>query len=629
MRNIELLSPARDVECGIAAINYGADAVYIGATAFGARQAATNPVADIQRLASYAHRFNARIYVTTNTIVSDSELEDVRRLIYQLYDAGVDALIVQDYALLQLDLPSIALHSSTQIDTHTPEKAKFLQSAGFSQIVVARELSLSEIKAISNAVSVPLEGFAHGALCVSYSGQCYLSQATTGRSANRGQCSQPCRLPYTLIDEDGNTILRDKYLLSLKDMNRSNRLEDMLRAGISSFKIEGRLKASDYVKNVTSLYRRKLDQAIEAIDGCTRSSFGKSYITFSPDLRKSFNRGGGTEYMLDGDNKDDIASPLTPKSTGEPVGYISSVNQNIIEIKGCNSKLNNGDGFCFFSPNGTLVGFRANRIEGNRIYISPTKELTSQLSSLGPAQNRTRLYRNNDVAFEHLLSQADSGLRKLDITITISQNNNDITFNASTEDSIKVSIQLPDTFEAANNIQKALDNLKTNISKTGNTIFHVTNVTVNLPVVKFIPNSIVTSVKNQLVGRLASAIESAYTRPARRQSDTKFTYPESVLDYHANIHNHLASEFLMNHGVTSTQPSFESKPVDDATLMTCRHCIKRMVGKCAKNDFKPNPQLQQFLPKSFSNPQLLISPNGTKLLLTFDCSRCEMNISKT
>ena len=409
-RKIELLAPAKNLECGIEAINHGADAVYIGAPKFGARAAAVNSLEDIEALVKHAHLYNARIYVTVNTILKEEELQETEEMIHALYRIGVDALIVQDMGITQLNLPPIPLHASTQMDNRTPEKVKFLKEAGFRQVVLARELSLREIKKIHDTCpEVPLEVFVHGALCVSYSGQCYVSQACFGRSANRGECAQFCRLPFSLVDSDGKVMVKDKHLLSLKDLNQSDELEQLLDAGASSFKIEGRLKDVSYVKNVTAAYRQKLDAIFAHRQEYVRASSGTCRFDFRPQLDKSFSR-GFTHYFLHGRDKE-IFSFDTPKSLGEEMGTMKEARGNYLTVAGLKS-FNNGDGVCYIDEQGRLQGFRINRVDGNKLY-------PQEMPQIKP---RTRLYRNFDQEFERILSRK-SAERKLSVSILLADNN--------------------------------------------------------------------------------------------------------------------------------------------------------------------------------------------------------------
>ncbi|MGL5461806.1 MAG: peptidase U32 family protein, partial [Aeromonas veronii] len=385
---LELLAPAKNLAYGIEAINHGADAVYMGGPAFGARSAAGNSIEDIEALARHAHRFGAQVFVAFNTLLHDHELEQARRLTHQIYEAGADALIVQDMGLLALDLPPIALHASTQTDNRTPEKVKFLQDVGFSQVVLARELSLAQIREISAATNVQLEFFIHGALCVSYSGQCNISHARTGRSANRGECAQLCRLPCSLQKPDGEVLVADSHLLSLKDMDQTDNLEALIEAGIRSFKIEGRLKGLDYVKNVTAWYRQKLDAILDSRSDLVAASAGRCSYSFTPDPKKSFNR-GSTDYFLHGRHQG-IDSTKSPKYVGEPLGRVTKVTRDGIEIDGKHVTLNNGDGLGFFKPNNELVGMRLNKVEGKQLLLS---------ERMPGLKVGTEIYRNHDQAF--------------------------------------------------------------------------------------------------------------------------------------------------------------------------------------------------------------------------------------
>lgn len=437
VRKIELLAPAKNLECGIEAINHGADAVYIGAPKFGARSAVGNSLEDIHALAQYAHQFDARVYVALNTILNDTELTEAESLIWSLYKAGVDAIIIQDMGILMLDLPPIPLHASTQTDNRTVEKVQFMANAGFSQVVLARELTIDEIKRIADNVSVSLEAFVHGALCVCYSGQCYLSEAISKRSANRGACAQFCRLPYTLVDSDDEEILQKKHLLSMKDLNLSEQLEEMMDAGVSSLKIEGRLKDIQYVKNVVAYYRQKLDCILSRRQEYIRASAGKSTYTFKPDLDKSFNR-SYTQYFFNG-RTPDMWSLDTPKSVGEPIGKVKDVFDRFFTLSGT-KKLNNGDGLCFMGNNNKeLFGIRVNRIDGEKIF---------------PAENHVQIrkgtfvYRNYDHEFDKVLNKK-SAERKINVSITLSEINDGFIVYAEDETGITAQHDINITKEVA------------------------------------------------------------------------------------------------------------------------------------------------------------------------------------
>ncbi|MBV2193904.1 MAG: U32 family peptidase, partial [Azonexus sp.] len=452
---LELLAPAKNADFGIEAIKHGADAVYIGGPSFGARYGAGNDVADIRRLCDFAHRYRARVFVALNTILHDSELEDSRQLAWQLYEAGVDALIIQDMGLLELDLPPIQLHASTQTDIRNPAKAKFLEDVGFSQIVLAREMSIDEIRQVAEATTLSLEYFVHGALCVAYSGQCYISQAHTGRSANRGECSQACRLPYTLVDEKGKVITEDQHLLSMKDNNQSENLLALVQAGISSFKIEGRLKDLSYVKNITAHYRQLLDEIIAAHPQYSRASSGKSTYTFEPQPDKTFNR-GYTDYFAGG-RQDDIGAFDTPAFVGELIGEVVEIGDGWIVVNS-EQAFHNGDGVCFHDANGDVMGMRINRVEsgaeGDKLFPAEMpEELTEGVT----------LFRNRDQAFERALEK-DSAERRISLKPVLTETDHAFVLTLTDEDGVTASASLPRSeqigSELAQNPEQALAKLK-------------------------------------------------------------------------------------------------------------------------------------------------------------------------
>ncbi|MBQ3772059.1 MAG: U32 family peptidase, partial [Bacteroidaceae bacterium] len=474
---IELLSPAKNLECGIEAIKHGADAVYIGAPRFGARAGATNSIDDIRQLVEFAHIYRVKIYVTVNTILRDDELKDTEEMIWELYKIGVDALIVQDFALLSLNLPPIPLHASTQMDNRTPEQAKFLADLGFEQVVLARELSIGEISEIHKATDVPLEVFVHGALCVSYSGQCYVSQHCYNRSANRGECAQFCRLAFDMIDADGKTIHKAKHLLSLKDMNQSENLEALMDAGARSFKIEGRLKDASYVKNVTAYYRQKIDEILKRREEYKRASSGTSELQFKPVVAKSFNR-GFTTYFANG-RQSDIASIYTPKSLGEMVGTVKEIGRGgrYFSVAGIAS-FSNGDGLCFIDENGSLQGFRVNRVEGNRLYPkSPVQGL----------KQRVKLYRNSDQEFEKLLSK-DTAERRLAVDMKLYETSGGFALTATDEDNQSVTLAFDREKEQARSPQE--NQIRTQLAKLGNTPFALKNLEIEFSDNWFVPSSV-------------------------------------------------------------------------------------------------------------------------------------------
>jgi len=606
MRSIELLSPAKNIECGLAAINHGADAVYIGASKFGARSAAGNSVGDIEQLATYAHKFNARVYAAVNTILFDKELDEAQKLIWQLYEAGADALIIQDMGILQMDLPPIALHASTQTDNRTVEKVRFFEQAGFSQVVLARELSLAQISEIATHTTVPLECFVHGALCVSYSGQCYISQALCGRSANRGECAQYCRLPYDLVDSDGNVLIKNKHLLSLKDLNLSDYLADLLEAGVSSFKIEGRLKEADYVKNITAYYRQRLDALLEGFDQYKKSSSGSTSFFFTPNPEKSFHR-GSTSYFLHGRNKD-IASFDTPKSVGERIGKVTDMGKNYFYI-GTKLPIHNGDGLCYVMPSGELAGFRVNRVDETRIYPLEMPRF----------KKGTEIFRNLDSEFEKLLGKKSSE-RKIGVSLQFLETETGFKLQATDEDNCSAEVQITANKEPANNKEQALDNIKAQLSKFGNSDFTVTGIKLSLSEAFFIPSSILSEMRRSIITELDRLRSGLHQRIVREQNTSTHSYPVSSLSYLGNVSNHLAEEFYRLHGVEEIAPAFEQESTQDVPLMFTKHCLKYQLGFCAKeeNCDKSN------IPFAFS-----LKYKETLLALKFDCAKCEMEVLRS
>lgn len=601
-RKIELLAPAKNLECGMEAINHGADAVYIGAPKFGARAAAVNSLEDIEALVQYAHLYNARIYVTVNTILKEEELKETEEMIQALYRIGVDALIVQDMGITKLNLPPIPLHASTQMDNRTPEKVKFLWEAGFRQVVLARELSLREIAKIHAACpETPLEVFVHGALCVGYSGQCYVSQACFGRSANRGECAQFCRLPFSLVDADGKVIVRDKHLLSLKDMNQSDELEQLLDAGASSFKIEGRLKDVSYVKNVTAAYRQKLDAIFARRPEYRRASSGTSRYEFKPQLDKSFSR-GFTHYFLHGRDKD-IFSFDTPKSLGEEMGTVKEVRGNYLTVAGLKS-FHNGDGVCYMDEQGRLQGFRVNRVDGNKLY-------PQEMPRVKP---RTLLYRNYDQKFERVLGRK-SAERKLAVDLLLSDNEFGFSLTLTDEDNNRVSLTLPREKELARTPQT--DNLKTQLAKLGNTPFEAREVTVSFAQNWFLPASVLADFRRQAVDQLLTARKINYRREIAVWKPTQHAFPQTTLSYLGNVMNTRAASFYHDHGVQRIAMAYEKEPVEEAVLMFCKHCIRYSMGWCPVHHRVRSP---------YQEPYYLLSNDGKRFRLDFDCKYCQMKV---
>lgn len=604
-RKIELLSPAKDLACGIEAINHGADAVYIGAPKFGARAAAGNTVDDIKSLCDYAHLYGARIYVALNTILYDNELDEARDMIWKLYDAGVDALIVQDMGITQLDLPPIPLHASTQTDNRTVEKVRFLESAGFTQVVLARELSLEEIKKIKDSTNVSLEVFIHGALCVSYSGQCYLSEALSGRSANRGACAQYCRLPYTLIDSEGKVIVQNKHLLSLKDMNRSEYLEDLLDAGASSLKIEGRLKDISYVKNVTAYYRKKLDEIFKRRPEYVRASDGRSTFDFEPEVSKSFNR-GFTPFFLKGRSAD-ITAFDTPKSLGEFVGHVKEMKGNSFTVAGTKT-LNNGDGLIFFNANGELEGFRVNKVDANRVF---PQEMPARL------RPKTALYRNFDQAFEKTMAR-QTAERKITVVMSFADCQNGFSLSVEDESGARVIIYRDFNKETAKREQT--ENIRTQLSKLGNTPFSVSKVDVNLSEMWFVPSSLLSDMRREAIEKLILNRRTRYRRELVKVSNyqAKPQFPQRSLTYLGNVANDKSYKFYAERGVEKISPAFEKVQVDDVPLMFTKHCLRYSMGWCPVRQKGKSP---------YKEPYYLLYKD-TRLLLEFDCKNCHMLIKK-
>ena len=603
-RKIELLAPAKNLACGLAAVDHGADAVYIGAPRFGARAAAGNSTDDIARLVEYAHIYNVRVYVTVNTILRDEELKDTEQLIGELWRMNVDALIVQDMGILRLDIPPIPLHASTQMDNRTPEKVRFLADEGFRQVVLARELSLHEIRRIHDACpQMPLEVFVHGALCVSYSGQCYPSQACFGRSANRGECAQFCRLPFTLTDADGRVVVRDKHLLSLKDLNQSDRLEQLLDAGVSSLKIEGRLKDEAYVKNVTAAYRRKLDDILARRTEYVRASSGTCRYSFVPQLDKSFSR-GFTHYFLEG-RGEEVASFDTPKSLGEEMGKLKEQRGGWLSVAGV-KPFHNGDGVCFIDGQGRLQGFRINRVEGNRLYPA------GEVPRIKP---HTTLFRNFDQDFERLLARK-SAERKIRLHWTLSETDTGFALAAEDEDGCRAVLSFAYPKETARTPQAA--HLRTQLSKLGNTPFEADGEPeLRLTGEWFVPASVVADWRRLAVDRLLSVRRATYRREIAVRHPGKQPFMQTTLTYLGNVMNAEARRFYLDHGVRQVAPAYEAQAVRGAVLMFCRHCLRYSMGWCPVHQKGNSP---------YREPYYLQASDGKRFRLSFDCKNCQMKV---
>lgn len=604
LRKIELLAPARNLECGIEAVNHGADAVYIGAPKFGARAAATNSMDDIGRLTDYAHLYGVRIYVTVNTILKDEELKETEDMIWELYRRGVDALIVQDMGLTRLNLPPIPLHASTQMDNRTAGKVRFLAEAGFRQVVLARELSLDEIAAIHKACpDTPLEVFVHGALCVSYSGQCYASQACFGRSANRGECAQFCRLPFSLVDADGRVVVKDKHLLSLKDMNRLDMLEQLLDAGVTSLKIEGRLKDVAYVKNVTAAYSQRLDAILKRRKEYVRASSGTCRLDFRPQPEKSFSR-GFTHYFLEG-RGEDIASFDTPKSLGEAMGTLKEQRGGWVSVAGV-KPFHNGDGVCYLDEQGRLQGFRINRVEGNKLFPA---------GNVARIRPRTPLFRNLDQEFERALARK-SAERKIGVRLRLEENAFGFSLTADDEDDNRVTLAFGYAKERARTPQ--VENLRTQLAKLGGTPYELTEpAEIALTEEWFVPSSVVADWRRQVVERLTAARRINYRRELAVWRPTHHAYLATTLTYLGNVMNDEARHFYLDHGVKAVAPAYEKQPADGVVLMFCRHCLRYSMGWCPVHQKGRSP---------YREPYYLASSDGRRFRLEFDCKNCQMKV---
>lgn len=615
MTTLELLAPAKDLATGITAIDNGADAVYIGGPGHGARAAAANTVEDIAALCEYAHRFRAKVYVTLNTIIYDDELETVRRLIDRLYKIGVDALIVQDMAIAEMDIPPIPLHASTQCDIRTVGKAAFFSEIGFEQIVLPREMSLAEIAEIHRKVDARLEAFVHGALCVSYSGDCRASFVNGGRSANRGECAQICRLPYDLIDGDNNIVLRNCHLLSLKDLNRLSHLAGLANAGITSFKIEGRLKSADYVANVTAAYSDALDNFIAANAGeYRRASVGRCHRGFTPDVAKAFNR-GFTPYFLTNPapGKNALANFRTPKFVGAPVAEVIKCNGNRLTVKAF-SPICNGDGLGFFDKSGRLLGFRVNKFEENTVFLAQKLE--------NPPLPKTVLYRNYDKVFSDGIERRGSR-RTVAVKAELRPAPNGIVLSLSDDRGCSVAKFAECGKEKARNSQS--ESRRKAIDKVGDTIFSVTEYSDLVPDDVFIPVSVLTELRRKSFELLEHNARS--TRPLsirKRPSDSTVPFPKRDLDMHDNVSNVLAEKFYRRHGADVIQPAIEvdSKILDgkeEVRVMSTKYCLRREMGRCLKTpDGGKLKGPLKLVPSTADNRPMDI---------TFDCRNCMMHLS--
>lgn len=599
MKKIELLSPAKNFETAICAIDYGADAVYIGASKFGARVNAANSVDDIVKVVEYAHKFNVKVYVTINTILNNEEIKNAQKLIYELYNSKVDAIIFQDMGLLELDLPPIKLFASTQCHNISCEKVKFLEQCGVSRIILARELSLEQIKHICQNTNCEIETFVHGALCVSYSGQCYFSAYNGNRSANRGNCAQVCRKTYTLINAKNQIIQKEKHLLSLKDFNASEYLERLINAGVTSFKIEGRLKDVSYIKNVVAFYRQKLDKIIQEKQ---KSSYGQINFDFIPDINKTFNRGYCT-YFLSG-KRDDISNFNTPKSIGEKIGVVKLVKDNYFILE--NNILNNGDGICFFDKTQNLFGTNINKVINNKIYPN----------SIDKIKKGTIIYRNYDINFEKTLKNSRVK-RKIPCNISIEHDNYNykITINDSYYNYETI---IKDDFENAKNRTKAYETIKKQLSKFSDSEFLINEISVNLKEIPFIPVSKLNEIRRNLLSEFSKYRFQNYQCVTKEILKTNHPYLTKNISYKENVFNDFAKDFYLRHGVQNIEAAFEKKHSrsNKYELMRTKYCILASLNLCKKET-------------NINDTYFLVDDKNKKYELKFDCKNCEMIILNT
>ncbi|GAB3489469.1 U32 family peptidase [Curvibacter fontanus] len=624
---LELLSPARTADIGIEAIKHGADAIYIGGPSFGARATADNSVQDIARLVRHAHRYNSRIFVTLNTILRDDELEPARKLAGQLYDAGVDALIIQDMGLLEIDLPPIQLHASTQTDIRTPEKARFLQDAGLSQIVLARELTLQQIQAIRAAIDparCTLEFFVHGALCVAYSGQCYISHAHTGRSANRGDCSQACRLPYHVQDSQGRFIAHDKHVLSMKDNNQSANLAALVDAGIRSFKIEGRYKDLAYVKNITAHYRRLFDELLGQRPELARASSGQTTFTFTPDPDQNFNR-EFTDYFVQG-RKEDIGAFDTPKNPGRHLGYVSKVGPDFVEltVSEPGAVLHNGDGLCYYDLQKELVGLAINRAEpAGPMSVDQWRVYPKDpIAGFKDLRKGTELNRNRDMNWVRMLEK-NSSERRIGVWVRLEESPAGYSLLLTDEDGHTGQASVATAKAPAQNPAQAETMLREQLNRFGATLFDPFDITLALSQPWFIPASTLNTLRRDAVAALEAARLAAYERPPRaRPVEPPAPYPEDTLSYLANVFNEKARAFYAKHGVKVIAAAYEShEEQGEVSLMITKHCVRFSLSLCPKQA-KGVTGVQGTVR---AEPLTLV--NGKeKLTLRFDCKPCEMHV---
>ncbi|MGG7033773.1 MAG: U32 family peptidase [Flavobacterium sp.] len=605
-KKIEILAPAKDLIQGIAAINCGADAVYIGAPLFGARSNATNSIEDVAELVKYAHLFNAQVFVVMNTILYDNELETCRKMIWDLYDIGVDALIIQDMAIMEMDLPPIILHASTQTNNRDADKIKFMHDAGIKRVVLARELNLHQIKEISSASDVELEFFVTGALCVSFSGNCYMSVANGERSANRGSCAQNCRLPYNLIDGHGETLIKNSHLLSIKDFDVTNQIPNLIEAGIMSFKIEGRLKDMAYVKNNVSFLRQKLDSFLEQNESYTKASSGKCTFAFDSALDRTFNR-GYTDYFVN-ERYQSIGSWETPKSKGQYIGKLIKTVGGAYEIEN-GHLLNNGDGLCFINEENVADGLHINKVENGLAYPNVLKEIPEG----------TFIYRNNDAAFIKIVEREDSAVRKISTTLLLTENETGFELIATDEDGNVSTVNLVHAKEQTKNNQSIEENIKTQLAKTGFTPYTADEISVMFTQNWFLPISKINEMRRTVYEQLSEIRLANYHREERQIVKTDHPYPVEKLDFMYNVSNKMARQFYHRHGVTEIEKAFELQwDPGKSRVMTTKYCIKYELEKC--------PKYHRNTMEGKLKEPLVLKQGELEYKLKFNCKPCEMEI---
>jgi collagenase-like PrtC family protease len=605
-KKVEILAPAKNLIQGMAAINAGADAVYIGAPQYGARSNATNSIDDIADLVEYAHLFKAQVFVVVNTILYDNELEDCRDMIWQLYKIGVDALIVQDMAIMEMNLPPIVIHASTQANNRDPKHVKFLADAGMKRVVLARELNLDQIKEIHQATDVELEFFVSGALCVSFSGNCYMSVANGERSANRGSCAQNCRLPYNLIDGTGKTLLSSSHLLSIKDLDLSNQLPQLIEAGITSFKIEGRLKDMVYVKNNVSYLRKKLDSFLAQSNTYTKASSGRVFYNFEAEMDRSFNR-GYTDYFVN-KRKEKIGSWETPKSQGQVIGKLIEMKANGYVIENF-EKLNNGDGLYFINEDGLADGANINIIINNIVVPNVLKHI----------KPGTMIYRNSDAEFNKLVEREDSAIRKIGVNLKFSDIADGFELIATDEDGYVSTAVMKTNKELSKNTESQELNIKKNLIKAGNTPFIIDEITINLAQNWFLPISKINEIRRNVLDELIKVRIKNYHREEYQITKTTHPYPVSQLDFTYNVSNRLAREFYKRHGVTEIEKAFELQwDPGKSRVMTTKYCVKYELGKCARFQ-------RETMGEKVTEP-LVLKQGELEYKLKFNCKPCEMEI---